>query len=469
MKDYNKNISSRISDFEPEVDDASIDKGWEKIKYFLPEKKKRRGFMFFRKQGLALFLGMTAMLSLGVLLFKPLTDTENNASGAPKNNLTENKKTLSGERSHAFGVLTNEESPKEARPEQAAKVQGSGVKESHKKTADKRNYDKPAQLSATLRSAKKENELPAAQNEPATELKPFQNKDASALSFPGETDPVTYQKLDLMPLGNLRRQEKSDSLEPPFVFIDRNMFLAESGSGKFGLEFFTGPARAVTTISGADNNLNGTHRKINLSLGLGINYFYNSRWSINSQFRVSRNVWDYHEESTSNNITDKKKVPVVNSMSPDSLIRYVEVHSSKTIRSKVSYNLNAGFEYTFFRKSGLKMGALLQASLYSTRYKLVSSTTESTDTVTYLFNSTTKPPVYSAGTVPPSYKTSYVLTSLGLVPGLVFSYTINSKITVIFRPSYFSQLTGNKTNSRQKYFDTKQAVLFMDLGLRIKL
>ena len=49
MSDSKPHINSKFSGFEPEVDDTIIDRGWEKIKYFLPQEKKRRGFFFFRK------------------------------------------------------------------------------------------------------------------------------------------------------------------------------------------------------------------------------------------------------------------------------------------------------------------------------------------------------------------------------------------------------------------------------------
>jgi len=51
MKDPNDRIKKLFSDFEPEAGDDAIQHSWEKVSYFLPQEKKRRGVFFWWTYG----------------------------------------------------------------------------------------------------------------------------------------------------------------------------------------------------------------------------------------------------------------------------------------------------------------------------------------------------------------------------------------------------------------------------------
>ncbi|MCZ8284032.1 MAG: hypothetical protein O9353_01135, partial [Bacteroidia bacterium] len=72
---FDKQIQDKFSGFEPEVPDEQVDAGWEEIRYFLPsEEKKKRGFFFYRLNGMGIsivaLLALTIASSIMLLLMK---------------------------------------------------------------------------------------------------------------------------------------------------------------------------------------------------------------------------------------------------------------------------------------------------------------------------------------------------------------------------------------------------------------
>lgn len=461
MKDHGLNKNSKLSDFMPEVDSSSIDQGWEKIKYFLPEEKKRRGFFFFLKTGVVLVTGVSSFLVLGIITFNYLNRSENHT--ALQVTAKQSKSDIRKEKKQAPRTHTFEKNISTQKEQADNKFPQISQREITQKSQKPASSEIPSPAQETIPK-----NIEAEQNGSAQEYKTSETaleQKAENVFYPGfDQDSISYQKLELLRSENLVGVI-NDSLDVPLNFINRNSWL-QSTRGKISFEVFTGPNYTATKLNTSENNLVLNH--FNFMMGVGINYAHDSKWILNGNFRAGTNKFNYEKETTGNKITGRKTQQSITSMAPDTVTRYVKLHSRYTVSSKMNYNFNLGATYNVFQNRRLSVGGSLQLSLSSSDYKITDHVYEESDTLNYIATPFSPGPDNILNEEPRLDKHNYKAVSLGLTPGILCNYQITSRNSVFFRASYFSVLTKNRSQKDEKGLGIEQRNVFIDLGFRWK-
>src|SRR6218665_3161250 len=437
MSDRKKNIAERFSRFEPEVDDLAIDKSWEKIKYFLPQEKKRRAFVWFTNKGwgrslwVLLALGLLGGL-LGLFLYTQKAE-KTLATAGKRGEVKENKAANDAARVVATEPRAKDRSKNgEERGSEKRKEQrwvNEPARSENKPVAGNKAAE-PAQVSAASAasqekavaatpSPEREDEQIASGPETTGALMP----DPASVASPPEI--VEYQRLQPVLLSQVStgRNDSIIALE-----IKREEMPALPSFSRWSIELFGGPAWSATQMRYGENVLSPAKSAVDLSLGLGLAFQLNRKWSLFGNARFSRNSFAYEQVQQGNYVVDRS--PDMQSSTPmivmDTIIRYLPSSSSQKISAAPAYNICLDAGYSLFRKGKISMEASLGLSVKYSSYHTSIQNSHQQDTLQYKrgFNA---PPLANEMALPAEYDKKQNFLSWGLVPGLAMVYQFHRR------------------------------------------
>jgi hypothetical protein len=433
-------IKNRFINFEPEVDDFAIAQKWEKIKYFVPQKeKKRRGAIFFLYGTFALLLIPSLILTILYFPKRTLTGSEK------ENAVLQNTKTISNTKMTTSKNATTSflaEKPSE-------------------KILTKQNVANSAEQKNTKSAFDTKKEV--------TTNSPLNTKEERSgfkeIKNISETDTVTYDQLFHLQFPILipeQNNEITSSFTP-------NYYLPKPAS-RYSIDLLGGIQTSRTNIKQFEENQKNT--SINYLAGIGINYHLRNKFMLTGQFVFSKNNFDHTYTVTENKIT--KQVLSISS-SPTSAMAdttyYLHANTNYIIRSNESYHFAVGAEYNFLRKNKLSLSAFALFNVTSTKYTYGHTQDYSKDVYVYIKGSPNPP---SANPVSSSFKEGDYLKkenriSTDLMPGILLSYRLNNKTSLIFKPAYLIDLSETKLIINSSAFTLKENSLLLNVGLRIHL
>jgi hypothetical protein len=484
MSDRKKNIADRFSGFEPDVDNSTIDKSWEKIKYFLPQEKKRRAMVWFKNKGLGRTLGV--LLTLGLIsglagLFLHSRETEKTLAVAHENKAANTVNELKTDSEKAQknrpGALQN---TSEIQPA-LAKSSGNtpAIKEKNPVPENKRVKAQSASAgpgisegagsapAAVPADEDHESMDPVKEKYPSTPLRVTAVKAANPIT----SEALAYEQLHPLFLSRIST-DRNDSIPLSFMEIKRDETPLAPIFRKWSIELFGGPCLSNTQIRYGEEMLAPDKRPLDFSLGLGLVFQLTRKWSVYANGRFGRNSFEYEKELQVNRVVDKQTytqsaTPLI---AADTIIRYLPSTSYHQVSSAPVYNVGVGAGYSLLRKSKISLevslGLSLKYSTYQTGIRIIQQ--QDQDTLRYTRTSTS-PPLANEIRFSGEYDQKQTFISWGLAPGLAMVYQFHSRLGFIARPSGFIQFSKNNSQSRQEPYRLQQNNLFLDVGLRIKI
>ncbi|MDP1800225.1 MAG: outer membrane beta-barrel protein [Bacteroidota bacterium] len=442
-------IKNKFLNFEPEVDELVINKNWEQIKYFVPQKEKKRRGLFFFLYGTLAFLLISSLIFIVSFFPKNSLDVSEKQISIPQ----KNKKTANVE------IVSSKEN------------NNSFVRKQNKKNSAKQittNIAQQKALAAYTIASNTKKEVSISSNANANKntesIVSQQNKFIDTETV-FEKGPVIYDQLPLLPF-KLLPTEKNSEISPAF---NPNYYLPKPVS-LISIDLFGGIQQTHTVIKLNNNKQNNTN--LNYLAGIGINYHLRNKLSVTGQFIYSRNNFNYTNTVTENKVT--KQVLSITSGPTSANIDttyYIHANTNYIIRSNASYNFALGAEYKFLQKNKLSLGTFALFNVSATKYNYGYTMDYGKDVMIYV-NGGPNPP--SANLSPPSFKEGDYFKeenriSAGLMPGILLSYRLNKKASLIFKPAYFITLSETNLIINSSSFRLKENSLLLNVGLRIAL
>lgn len=443
-------IKNKFLNFEPEVDELVINQNWEQIKYFVPQKeKKKRGLLFF-------LYGTLALLLMSSLIFA--------LSFFPKNSLDVSEKESSV-------VQKNEKTATAKNPDPKKITYTAAVAETYnKKKSAKQNTTNIAQqktLAAYTAASNTKKEvlinLNANMNKKTESIFSKQNKFIETETV-FEKEPVIYDKLPLLSFKFLPSEKNNEII---YAF-NPNYYLPKPVS-PISIELFGGIQQAHTVIK-----LNNKQNNINLNYlaGLGINYHLRNKFTFTGQFIYGKNNFNYTHTVTENKIT-KQVLSITSSPASPNIdtTYYIHANTNYIIRSNTSYNFALGTEYKFLQKNKLSLSAFALFNVSATKYNYGYTRDYGKEVMVYVKGDPNPP---NASLQSPSFKEGDYFKeesriNAGLMPGVLLGYSLNNKTSLILKPAYFIKLSETKLIINSRAFTLKENSLLLNVGLRIAL
>jgi hypothetical protein len=471
-----ENIKNKFSDFEPEVDGLSIDKGWEEIKYFVPQKQKKKRFgFFFSPVFYGSFITLLLFGSGAAVLFyyddtSPVTGQLNNKSviknkkptayELPLRVITQQyiaKSLYVGKQRQSNTLIFSKEKSQTKNYSHANKTRNYSVDDSQVKNIPAQKnvmskigdyIDSPLNTSNTIEQNQNTSSI-VAQNNPVL-------NDSSIML-------KTTEALATMQLDSVRSTIDSLSLLKESVIVPE-------ATSRFSVDVFMGTHKTFTTVKDISETIKYNYNTLNFSIGLGVNYRIKNKLYFTSQFTFSENDVAYTKETIENKIVKKPRTAPITAASNDTTY-YVTASTKDKIQSNVVYHLGLGLEYQLFQKNKLSLNGFALINARTTKYDYNTLKFYNEDTLLFAQgnsnNSLTNiaPSTFSEENTNASKNT----IGIGLTPGFVVAYKLSGNATLIFKPSYFVELYQTKLNVNESSFTLKQNNLFFHLGLRINL
>lgn len=491
MSNSGRHNRNRFSDFEPEVNDSTIDESWEKIRYFLPQEKKRRGF-FWLFRGKASRVALAALaLAASAGAYVLLNSPEQRTAGAEKkppalfsnqNEVLLKEAVQPGSRRSSPGQPS---AVKELTPAPAAGAannsQGRVSSEKVQMTLKRRTghaSSSPAPAVSSAGEAKeamqahvqKEEQLTGHSGGNHTEQLPLQHPDSAGsypmvVAPPAEAEALSYSRL--APLITVFPFSAPD-LSVGIVPIPRSTVPVKGFCNALLLELFggMGPAYAHLGITG----LTTSSQQWEPGLGLGLIYKFRDRIQLNGHVVVAANRPELYSEAIRNKVIARQ--PIMSSIAPstpvDTNILYIHVVSALRIRSERTVNFQLGAGYSFYKRARLELDVFCQAALRSSAYTVGVENSRGADTLSYLHNAVSGP-LPNEISDEQGYSETIRIRSLNLVSGLTASYAFTGRLALVFKPMFSWQLKSDRLTSRETTFSFRQHSLFLNLGLRVRL
>jgi hypothetical protein len=472
MSSSGKNINNKFDGYEPEVPDGKIDQDWEKIKYFLPQEKKRRGFIFLRNRGLQRFLAFAVVAAVGSVIFtyRQTLFQKNDLSENNKLPRSEKKVWAAGERVSDHNVKQRAGSSFQGTPSQkneAVRVSIGQEKQTNVPPETSGPVTQKEQVQIYQDPVTDPNPPSTNENVPLEKIKPADG------SYSPE-DSVTFLRLNPIVIGSLPGHTQNDSIQPSFAFIKKSYLPPDLNFAKWTIELTGGPQWAANSVSYTATDIETISRQLSLGFGLGVVYQFGSQWSANAQAGVNGNKLNYRDEATGNKMVGKEPSFTTTGPGPglvpaDTIVSYVKVHSQNSLSSKISYNLCLGAGYRLVQRNRIFADVFIQISGRSSVYSFKSRNYEDRDTMKFVQRSPSAGLGNQVKTVDDEYGNKYSVKSLGVIPGLTLGYRINNRLSVVAKPACFIQLSITTIAPEQKTFRLKQNNLFIPLGIRFTL
>jgi len=429
-------IKNKFINFEPEVDDLVINQKWEKIKYFVPQKeKKKRGAFFFLSVGSALFIAGL----FGTLLYNSFNeDTIVYRINKTQEYSNSNNKTISENTLRQNDVTQN-----------------SVVTKNYNSTT----HDPVVSNYKTNNFSAKENNYK--KDDPTDQI---QNSDLVTTTISeNNLFADTLQQIQ-MPFFTT---ESPREIYPEF----KNAYYFPKPASPFSVDVFAGSG---LSLSRRVQHMGFTQKNndIGYLAGIAINYHLRNRFTISGQFIFDKANLNYSYVTSQNKIT--KQVISISS-TPSSAqfdsTYYIKAFTDQIVRANYACHFALGAEYLLLQKNKLSLSASAQFNVCYTKYDHGYTQHYGKEVFLYIKGQPDPP---SANIAPAYFKEGdYFKTTdvvnLGVLPGAVIGYSLNNKLSVIFKPSYFIGFSKTKLLINSASYPLKEDRLFLNAGLRFKL
>jgi len=473
MNTQKRHISERFEGFEPDLDNSEIEAGWDKVKPFLPQNKRRRVFFFLRMavSTPVLIFSLVILSSAGLVAY--FYEPENNRQ------LVAEKKAKVAMKEHEVAARHDN-----ARviPEKEANQKFNHLSKKTKKRLDlqtnvfsKVTFTKKSfKLGLFTPSTKKESVtaiITRIPNHNTSESVPSATSENHAIleSYNLDDNAVRYQKLNLIYFSGVPLLLSEDSTD--FVNLIFDDFNKQNPICRNGimLEVFGGLNRSATDINKDRKDVSEHHRN-NFAGGFSLVLPFRQKWALSGSVILSRDNYSEVFHTSGNRIISTSTTGISpTSIDKDTLVNYFEVHSSNKITSRMAYYFGFGLGYELYKKRRIKLEAFADMSLRSVQYKSTVIHAEVKDTLFY-FKNTASPPLENVLSISETERTHKKrVTSFGIIPGLTLSYSISPKMEFFFSPSYFYQLSKDKLKLGQSIYALQKNNLFVNFGVRFKL
>ena len=512
MSDHRQHKSSRFSDFEPPVTDAHINGNWDKIKYFLPNEKKRSLLIFDRVAAFT-FLSI-GLLFFGLIIFDYIDGYSDRTKLSSSLSLLQDSSgsgragegNTGGERSEKAGKIlatTGGQSMTEAGPGQKTIPSAPSAEPSR----SPENISIRAAISPDP-SQDKNREADLIPGTPTVSLKD------SAFHF--SSDSETYIPLTLLNFAGTLVRSDSEKIGPENT---KGLPLLMPGARHaLLLEFLTGMNETFTDLKNKDQNTYLLNRQINLYAGLGAIYSLKNKWSLVGHIMAGTNTINYSETSTNRVIVQQSSPAVfggppgapttvggpqtiptppvggggppgapttvggpltipstfgVPQSSPNTVTGGGTPTSTATgggtpsstatagapaaptapgyVQTHRKTSIQAMYSYNFQIGAGY---TLLQRSRFAVDLSLQVGSGLSS---------------YRITTTEGQYNAHFRALNPGLIPGITFSYGVTERTALVFKSIYFRQISKTEINAAQTTYDLNQNNLYLGIGLRVKL
>ncbi len=431
-------IKNRFINFEVEVDDFAINQKWEKIKYFVPKKeKKRRGAFFLLYGTFALLLISSLILTVSYFPKNDLNTSEKENATLKNNKTIFNTKIINSKNARAFSLTKKQNKKHLTKPNAISSPL-------QKNTASVFDPEKEVIISSAFITEEKISGL--------SETKNISEKNA-----------VTYNQLPHLAFPILI-PEKNNEITSAFP----NYYLPKP-TARYSIDLFGGIQASHTNIKQFKQNRKNT--SVNYLAGFGINYHLRNKFTLTCQFVFSKNNFDHTYTVTENKIVSQI-IAISSSPSvwPDT-IRYVHANTNYIIRSTESYNFAFGTEYRILQKNKLTLGAFAMLNVSATKYNYGYTRDFGKEVLTYVKGDPDPP---YTNLVSPSFKEGDLFqeeTSIktSLMPGILFGYRLSNKTTLLIKPACLIPLSETKFTINSSAFTLKEKGILLNVGLRINL
>jgi hypothetical protein len=442
----NENIKNKFLNFEAEASPEAIEQSWERIKYFLPQEKKRRFVFFIKRTGVALvFLFLIGTVTLTYLVNKrsePIAEhrvknsrnvPEKNSSLSPALIDVENKKLL---------------------------------------TAAKKVDEMPDQNPQGFKNLKDFNSTNGFQNQDvAKESDPNKNNmavkegnhsigDLSIVSSSLEQDSIPFVVMELVTINKI----ENETVNELRVKNNPEKLLKEPWKNTISVDLLSGINRFATEIN--SKQITGT----NYVIGAGINYQINSRLFVSGQVVLIGKEAVLQTTETNNILVQKQHTnTAITGIIPDTLITYRKVHTDKKFETRQSYNIAIGGGCRVFRGNKFSVNAVVLANMRVTEYKYSTKNKFDPDLYYVIKSNGSAPFTNYIREAPSEITETKQLRTFGFTPGLLLTYDIRPRVSFIVKPMYQFDLSDKKIFFNSATFNQRQNNLFLFGGLRIIL
>jgi len=475
---FDKQIKDKFSGFEPEVPEAQIDAGWEKISYFLPqEEKKKRVFFFYRfPKGAGIAAVTAAIFAMGFLLMKmqkfgmPNTlSALQRVIPAPRVIDFKSTKMRQGISAQHPGKNSNQEAVQ-------LSVPVFGVIQTYKKTVVVRHEtgSSSAAWANTFRPVPEESsENTVLTKETGTFISNRTDKETLASVYKAQ-DGTNQELMLLLKRPSLDQEVLSEPDPQLSLFNIAPIDPARSNKMRPTLELFSGFSNRSLLLQ-LEKDKEAVRAK-GFSAGLAAIFPVKPRFYVSGQFIFNYNPLQYHQETTANRIIkkmiDPNTITSVNN-STDTLVYYVPQKSTFELKSGTVWNLSGGAGYQLLNRGQISLEGALFLNLTWMRFNYSISKVIS-DTGIFVNNVYTPNAASfyaladkTPGPEPVSGKKQVLI--FGLNPCLSLIYQLNNRMGLTFRPAYMIQLLPNALEVNQKSYKLRETNWQITLGLRYRL
>lgn len=477
---FDKQIQDKFSGFVPEVPEAHIDAGWEKISYFLPQQeKKKRAFFFYRR---SLGIGIAALVVLiPVLTFFWMTEPQKTATVAALQRTIPAPRLADPEYAGTNEAVSGQRPGKKSGLKTAhGTLSAPAIKPTtkihtvlrHAASASSTDQQRNSYRSAVAKKSQNTGQ--------ATDTSPAPNPSMAKAPLTSSDDiPASIKEESLAPglialLKQMPSEESYLSPDPKLALLSME-YTEPTGSNKTkpALELFCGLSNRSSLLKAEQDKK--TVQANGFSAGISGIFPVKPRLYISGQFIFAHNPVQYREDTESRAIIKRTVVPpVISSINnhKDTLVYYVPYKSGFELGSSSVYHLSGGVGYQLLNKGRISLEGALFLNFSWTRFNYRISRVNS-DTGIFVNNILTSnvsatafyESVESSAAPMPVYEKKQVM-SLSLNPCLSFVYQLNKKTGLLLRPAYMMQLSKNTLQVNAKSYQLKEHNWFIHLGLR---
>ena len=444
----------KFAEFLPEVQTDEIDLGWEKIRYFLPEEKKRRGLIFFRRGTWILAAGLIGVVSLYFVFHHNSLPTQTAHRLQKKKNIPAVEP--GGENRKNNLITLNSLEPVQIFTVQSTNANmhpaGKNIQklpENKNEVAQRNPGETQVYIEAeSLAKIKRQTDIP------------------NPGSFAGSGSGYSFQRNDEKKVLHLipieiqistipQDPECNTSLRDQFPILPaRNVFAELTG----GLN--------ITAQYARENGTRTIQRHFNPNVNAGIVYQFSNKVNLNCLFAFEGNNFTDDRSKTGILVNKKTAKPSVGPLSQaDTTVQYTNGRLKNTLTANTSMMLNIGAGYSLMQKRRWLLDVTLQVGVRYTTYRAFTGTEGSVDTM-YYHTSSAAPAGEQLSPVPPIQEKINTF-QLGIVPGVTLGYQVNAHLWLILKPFYFTQINENKIRWLGDY-RLRQESLYLNAGVRMR-
>ena len=260
----------------------------------------------------------------------------------------------------------------------------------------------------------------------------------------------------------------------------------ENKKHNFSLDISGGTALNQNTItqkfSGNSAVLNS--KNINFSAGIGFNYHVSKKITTSIDY-------NYVSNNFNNSLTDNKNIGFNRyernyknvgdtTFKKDVIEKQFRYNQSYNLASNQSHLIGLGLSYNLFNQSKWNIIPGITVHLKVNRFEyskqallntkdtiIISSVNQpSSDTSSYTTFNSYSTADYSV--IDFKVKNDFK-TSIGITPNVMFSYSINNRLNLFIKTSYYLDLSSNKIINNELENRIKQNILFAHFGVRLRL